>query len=213
LAAVGALREAELRAAAEILGVADLALLDYLDGDLDQAEPAEATRLIVCNLRRFRPQVVLTFGPDGAYGHPDHVAICQFTTAAVVAAADPDYSAAGDHPPHRVSKLYYMVDSQSDVEHFSFIFNGLVMPVDGVERSIHAWPDWAVTTVLDVRDQWRRVWQAVQCHQSQAADLQFLAQLDEAALMRLFGQRSFVRAYSLVNGGRAIERDLFAGLR
>ena len=47
---------------------------------------------IVAHLRRVRPDVVVTFGPDGAYGHPDHIAISQFTTAALVAAADPSFA-------------------------------------------------------------------------------------------------------------------------
>ena len=37
-------------------------------------------------IRRIRPQVVFTFPPDGAYGHPDHIAISQFTAAALVCA-------------------------------------------------------------------------------------------------------------------------------
>ena len=38
------------------------------------------------------PLVVVTFGPDGACGHPDHIAISQFTTAAIVAAGRPSVS-------------------------------------------------------------------------------------------------------------------------
>lgn len=78
---LGRIREGELRCAAENLGVREVSFLDYVDGDLDQADPAEATGRIVAQLRRVRPHVVITFGPDGAYGHPDHIAICQFTTA------------------------------------------------------------------------------------------------------------------------------------
>jgi LmbE family N-acetylglucosaminyl deacetylase len=213
LAAVGAIREAELRAAAATLGVHDLALLDYVDGDLDQADPDEAARLIVGHLRRFRPQVVATFGHDGAYGHPDHIAICQLTTAAVMASADPAFVAPGDYPPHRVSKLYYMVDSQGDIEPWDNIFGGLSLPVDGVARTIHAWPDWAITTRLDTSAYWRQVLAAAYCHQSQLADLTFLPELSENEVAILFGHRSFIRAASLVNGGRAVETDLFAGLR
>ena len=45
----------------------------YLDGDLDQADPAEIMGRLAAQLRRLRPQVVVTFGPDGSYGHPDHI--------------------------------------------------------------------------------------------------------------------------------------------
>src|SRR5919112_948112 len=100
---VGRVREAELRAAAAELGVREVTLLDYMDGELDRASPREVVGRIVDQIRRVRPQVVITFDPFGAYGHPDHVAICQLTTAAVLAAADPDFRA-GAAPPHRVVK-------------------------------------------------------------------------------------------------------------
>ncbi|HSJ08713.1 MAG TPA: PIG-L family deacetylase, partial [Longimicrobiales bacterium] len=59
---VGRVREQELRAAAAELGVADVALLDYMDGALDGAETTEAVGQIVEHVRRVRPHVVVTFG-------------------------------------------------------------------------------------------------------------------------------------------------------
>src|SRR5262245_42985735 len=79
---VGRMRKAELLAAARHLGLREVSFLDYMDGEVDQAKPAEIIAKIVAQLRRVRPHVVLTFGPEGAYGHPDHIAICQFATAA-----------------------------------------------------------------------------------------------------------------------------------
>src|SRR4030095_2188631 len=90
--ALANIREAELRAAASALGVREVSLLDYHDQHLDLANPREAISTIVEHLRRVQPDVVVTFGPDGAYGHPDHVAISQFTTAAIVAAAHSAFS-------------------------------------------------------------------------------------------------------------------------
>src|SRR6185369_14573015 len=87
-AIVGRAREAELRAAAAALGVREVAFLDYLDAQLDRADPNEAVEKIAAHIRRVRPHVVVTFDPFGAYGHPDHIAISQFTTAAIVRAAD-----------------------------------------------------------------------------------------------------------------------------
>ena len=46
--------------------------------------------------------------------------------------------------------------------------------VDGVERYATAWPDWSITTVIDTRDVWETVWQAVSCHESQIAGYQAL---------------------------------------
>jgi len=84
---IGRVREAELREAAKVLGVREVRFLDYYDGDLDQINVTEAVARIADHLRRVKPHVVITFGPEGAYGHPDHIAISQLATAAVVAAA------------------------------------------------------------------------------------------------------------------------------
>src|SRR5688572_4463571 len=81
LTQLGAMREKELLCAAEILGIRHVYFLDYLDGDLDQAPQQEAIHKIVAILREVRPHVVLSFGPDGIYGHPDHIAISQFASA------------------------------------------------------------------------------------------------------------------------------------
>src|SRR6266516_4324149 len=90
LEALGAVREAEVRAAAAVLGLHSVQFLNYIDGELDAAHPAEITAKIVGHLRRVRPDVVVTFGPYGGYGHPDHIAISQFTPAAIVEAANPN---------------------------------------------------------------------------------------------------------------------------
>jgi LmbE family N-acetylglucosaminyl deacetylase len=212
-AALGAIREAELRAAAQVLGIREVDFLDYIDGDLDQAEPAEAIAKIVRHLRRVRPHVVLTFGPAGAYGHPDHIAISQFTTAAIVAAADASYVGAEDLTPHTVSKLYYMALSRALGEAYLGVFGDLVMPVDGIDRHPVVDEDWAITTWLDTGDHQDTVWQAVFCHRSQVQAYSRLEQVPEQYQRAIWRQQSYYRAISLVNGGRAIERDLFAGLR
>jgi LmbE family N-acetylglucosaminyl deacetylase len=213
--AVGRIREAELRAACAVLGVKEVSLLDYWDKDLDQAPPREITGLLVGHLRRIRPQVVVTFDQAGAYGHPDHIAICQFATAAVVAAADPSYPAAGDsdEPAHRVSKLYYMGWPAASWDAYQAAFKKLVSVVDGVERQATPWPDWALTTVVDTADHWETVWTAVRCHETQMAAYGPLAHLSEEHHRGLWGTQEYYRVMSLVNGGRRKETDLFEGLR
>src|SRR5438045_3015431 len=99
---VGRVREGELRGAARELGVHELTLLDYRDGDLDRADPREAIAAIAAHLRRVRPHVVLTFDQFGAYGHPDHIALSQFATAATVTAADPQFADPAGLAPHAV---------------------------------------------------------------------------------------------------------------
>lgn len=213
LQALGQIREAELRAAADVLGLRDVHFLDYVDGELDQADPDEAIAKIVSHLRRVRPQVVVTFDPSGAYGHPDHIAICQFTTAAIVTAADSAYADPQGLPPHRVSKLYYYALPHDLAEIYQAAFGDLVMHIDGVERRAVTWPDWAITTRVDTTAYWQQIWQAVACHCTQLPGYEALSQLPDATQHQLWGTQSYYRAFSLVNGGREPENDLFVGIR
>lgn len=73
---------------------------------------------------------------------------------------------------------------------------------------------WAITTRIAAADQWRTVWQAALCHQTQTLDLApLLADLPEGTHRRLWGDQALYRVFSLVNHGRARATDLFAGLR
>jgi LmbE family N-acetylglucosaminyl deacetylase len=86
--ALPALREAELREAATILGIGHVTVLDYLDKHLAEAPSDKIRRELVTAIRRHRPHVVITFDPDGVNLHPDHVAISRFAFDAVTAAGD-----------------------------------------------------------------------------------------------------------------------------
>lgn len=214
-ATLAEIREAELRAAAAVLGVRQLALLDYRDQHLDRAAPGEVIAAIAGHIRRLRPDVVLTFGPDGAYGHPDHVAISQFTSAAIVAAAEPAPADAPDRsaPPHSVAKFYYLAWPASAWQAFEAAFRRLISTVDGQERQATPWPDWAITTVIDTRPFWSTAWQAVSCHVSQVTAYERLRDLGPDHHEALWGWQSYYRVFSTVNGGRDRESDLFEGLR
>lgn len=210
--ALGRIREGELRRAAGILGIRDVSFLDYCDQHLDRANPHEAIGRIVHHLRRVRPDVVVTFGPDGAYGHPDHIAISQFSTAAVMAAADASFATDAGLAPHAVSKLYYIAWPEATWRAYREAVRALTVTVDGTVRQATAWPDWAITTEIDATSVWETVWNAVACHESQAAAYERLKDLAPAHHEALWGRQSFYRVFSTVNGGRAKETDLFEGL-
>lgn len=84
-----AVRERELRAACDILGIDLVSVLGYEDRHLAEAPPDRIREQLVRAIRRERPAIVITFDPNGANGHPDHVAISRFALDAVTAAADP----------------------------------------------------------------------------------------------------------------------------
>ncbi|MBK8968253.1 MAG: PIG-L family deacetylase [Saprospiraceae bacterium] len=208
---VGAARTQELLAAAARLGVTRVDFLDYMDAELDQAPPGEIIPAIARHIRREKPQVVITFGPEGGYGHPDHIAISQFATAAIVRAADPAFETPGV-PHHSVLKLYYIAWTSSKWAVFQTVFKKLISTVDGIQRAAAPCPDWQVTTRLDTAAYWPIAWEAILCHKTQVAIYGNLEKLSPAQHRILWGQQEYYRVFSLVNGGRKPESDLFEGI-
>ena len=196
---VGRTREAELHAAARELGLSDVRLLGYPDGALDTVPAPEAVAAIAAHIRRVKPHVVVTFGPEGAYGHPDHIAISQLATAAVACAG--------------VAKLYYIAWSAKKWAAYEAALKKLVSRVDGVERQVVPWPDWAITTVVDTSRVAPVVWRAVSCHRTQMSIYKKLGDLSDEHLRSLWSTQEFYRVFSTVNGGRTRESDVFEGLR
>jgi LmbE family N-acetylglucosaminyl deacetylase len=109
-------RYAEQRAAADVLGVGDVVFLGFPDGGLAVAERGALHRAIVREIRRFRPELVITHFPRRALdipieaSHPDHVAAGEATLHAIFPAATnarsyPELLAEG-LTPHRVKEVW-----------------------------------------------------------------------------------------------------------
>jgi LmbE family N-acetylglucosaminyl deacetylase len=210
---LGKLREAELRAAVKYLGASELVFLDYIDGKVGEIDPEEATARIAREIRRIRPQVVVTFGPDGAYGHPDHIAISQFTTAAVIRAADPCAIVPGYPEPHDVAKLYYRIWTEEELQAYVEVFGETTIDVDSIRRSFFAWPEWAVSAKVSTVGFWANISSAVRQHRSQIGDVAVIDRLSKAGQERLWSAQHFYRAFSTVGPAGVTESDLFGGLR
>jgi LmbE family N-acetylglucosaminyl deacetylase len=105
---LGKLRRAEMDAAAALLGVTQHEVLDYPDGALAQQSFEEMVRVVVERIRRWRPQVVLTFGSDGGVNlHKDHAMVSMVATAAFHWAARAEmFPETG--PAHSAQKLYWV---------------------------------------------------------------------------------------------------------
>ena len=86
LARLAEIREGELMESLRILGVTEHHWLDYPDGGCHGVDVAEAVSRVGAVLDEIGPDTVLTFGPDGQTGHPDHIAVCDWTTRAVAGA-------------------------------------------------------------------------------------------------------------------------------
>jgi LmbE family N-acetylglucosaminyl deacetylase len=109
-AELGARRRLELAAAARILGIASLSTPGHADGALREVDQDRLIGEVVFFIRRYRPDVVLTFGPEGApTQHRDHRAISRAATAAFfLAALSTEYAdQLREVSSHAPARLYY----------------------------------------------------------------------------------------------------------
>jgi LmbE family N-acetylglucosaminyl deacetylase len=144
--AFGELRQQELEAACQTLGIRRPILGGCRDGAVATECRALAERGIAGVLQTLRPELVITFGPDGVSGHPDHVAVSEITTAAFHHAFP---AVAADAPE---SRLYYVLRSGATPN--------CCRPA--VARSIPP-----LTTVIDAAAVGAKKLEAVRCHRSQ----------------------------------------------
>jgi len=162
-----AMREQELRCACAALGVKVPHILDYRDGHLDEVNPEELIAEILDVVQAVQPQVMLTFGPDGLSGHPDHVAIGQCAAEAF-------------HRAGEVAALYTVAVPQSVAERLGM---GRVHPV----------PDEEIALVVNVTPAWEQKMAAIRCHATQlGASPMMQAPVEQQR--RFFGTEHFVRA-------------------
>lgn len=169
---LGAMRSAELRCACAALGLPEPLILDYQDGTLDQVSDELATEQITAAIRQYRPQVLLTWPPDGLSGHPDHIAANRWSGLAFQQAVS-----AGDGAP---IVLYQLVVPQSVANAMgSFHFQ----PV----------PDDEVSLTVDVMPVWEQKLAAIRCHRTQLGSSPILsAPIDRQKLF--LGKEHFRRA-------------------
>ncbi|MFQ6014039.1 MAG: PIG-L deacetylase family protein [Anaerolineae bacterium] len=210
-------REQELRCACQIMGVTNLEVLGYLDGQLASCDPHEVEGKIVRVIRRYRPQVMITFGPDGIYGHPDHVAVHHFAKAAFyssgVASAFPEHLAEGLRP-HAVSKLYYRALPKSNLAILEKSRGSLQIELNGQILRFQGMDEEQITTVIDISAYLETKKAAIQCHRTQLPPEGRFARLSEQEQRQWLSQEHFILAESRLPLGRGgKETDLFAGLR
>jgi len=220
-------REAELRCAAEKLGLKDVIFLDYrnsgMPGSPDNthpqalaAQPLQAVAERVAHfIRLLKPQVVLTFDPIGGYGHPDHIAIQRATELAFKLAGDPTVLP-DDLPPFAPQKLYFHTMSRTFLRWMvrlmplmgkdprKFGKNGDIdlAWIAGVDFPTHAKIEY--TAVAQIRDE------ASACHASQGGGSMSTGWY--AKIRRWFAAYETFMRVAPPPQNKRIERDLFEGV-
>jgi LmbE family N-acetylglucosaminyl deacetylase len=160
-------REHELRCACAALGIEAPHLLSYPDGGLTVADPERISADILAFAQQVHPQVLLSFGPDGLSGHPDHIVVGQW-------AADIFRSI------ERLAALYTVAVPQS------------LATCLGMEQ-VHPVPDETVALGVDVSLVWEMKLAAIYCHATQWSSSPMLSAPVERQRL-FFGQEHFVRA-------------------
>ncbi|HZS90648.1 MAG TPA: PIG-L family deacetylase [Chloroflexota bacterium] len=219
---LGRVREQELREAARIIPIDDLTFLDYHDGHLADADPGEATGRIVRQIRRLRPQVIVTFDTNGGYGHRDHIAIHHLTLAAFRQAGDarayPEQRDEGLRP-YQPRKLYYVAFPRSLMRRMMERVLA-AQPTRQLFGSVATIPpeemgteDERITTAIPLDDGLYAVRDAaLQAHRTQMNPNGPFANVPPDVMRQIWGTAYFVRAIPAPGPGDALEDDLFAGL-
>jgi LmbE family N-acetylglucosaminyl deacetylase len=208
-------REQELRCACATLGIHPPHFLDYVDGQLAVVHQGQAVGKVVRLIRQLRPQVLVTFDPQGGYGHYDHIAVHRWATIAYDLAAKgdcfPEQTAEGCIP-HQVSKLYYHVNTEEQVRGIFGDGPAAVM-MDGVPFAFTGVPQEDVTTMIDIRAYAEIKMRSIACHVSQVGDASGEEPMAELQGQAWANYEAYVLARSTLPKPEGIERDLFAGLR
>jgi LmbE family N-acetylglucosaminyl deacetylase len=196
---LGDVRAEELLCAAKILGIGEVEFLGFMDGQLANTPRDLIVGKAVEQIRRFRPHVIIGFGPGGVSRHRDHVVMSEVAIEAFDAAADPSRFAgiAGEGAkPWKPHKLYQFEIAQEILEAWN-------APLAGVPRG-------KLSAFIDVSAFVGRKVEAFSCHRTQAKD--------SARILSREGYKEFARIETYVLAKTRLARpagpesDLFDGI-
>lgn len=176
-ATLGAVREGELRRAMAAVGTDPVRLLSYRDSGmagrptnedprcLVQADRESLLADIVFQIRDLRPHAVITFGPDGVYGHPDHVRIGEVTTEAVTVAASDTWPFLGEQ--WQASRLFHVAVDREDLRQMKQRGAGYFATLSDEVIDTMGVPSSQITHIFDVRPYAQTKLKAIVAHATQ----------------------------------------------
>ena len=228
---LGQIRRVELSCAVQALGLGSNDVWAYRDSGMQgwesnrhpqafiNASAAEVVERLVLELRRFRPQVALTFGPDGLYGHPDHIAISQHATEAFHLAADPDafpHQLTGGLEPYRPQRLFYSVRPRGFRGEWAAALReqGIDWPRPTPEQERQGVPEDEIHLELDVSGDgvMETKMACILCHRTQVAPDWPYHRVPRQVAARILGREFYVRAHPPVPPGQRVGGDFFEGI-
>ncbi|HEY1419133.1 MAG TPA: PIG-L family deacetylase [Candidatus Dormibacteraeota bacterium] len=182
---LAAIRATELEAAAGALAINGVELWDYPDGGVSSSDQQQITQRIWEEISKRRPRAVVGWGPDGGYGHPDHVAIGACTDAAVAAMTE------GERPA-----LYHVAFDSQVIEFYTAALRlggqNDVLPLVAAEK---------VDVVIELgSDEVMMKLRAIDCHDSQLEDWRIAIRDEPALMQRGYGHEPYITVLSRAAG-------------
>ncbi|HYL07842.1 MAG TPA: PIG-L deacetylase family protein [Candidatus Udaeobacter sp.] len=179
------IRAKELEEAASALALGGVELWDYPDGGVQGENQQEITQRIWEQITRLRPRAVVGWGPDGGYGHPDHIAIGACTDAAIESMSE------GDRPA-----LYHIaVDGQLQE------FYSEVVRLGGQDGAIPVQLQEKVDVVIELdTDEVMMKLRAIDCHRSQLQDWRIAIRDHPRLMQKGYGHEPYVAISSRATG-------------
>ncbi len=206
---VGAARALELAEAGRRMGLASVTCLKYPDGGLAGVNEDWVVSDIVRWLRKVRPDVVITWGPDGGYGHPDHIAAGKRALRAIdlagIARHQPEL---GDHV--HVKRVYRFVAGAELVDKLLELEPGFAEYVRTLSVELDRWSRERLGAAIDISAVLDAKIDAMDAHRTQTPDLRMWTRVRSKA-PELFREELYIREFPDPHGG--LETDLFAYAR
>ena len=226
---LGSVRRVELARAVRILGLHDHIVLHYRDSGMEGTPPNDHPQAyinapaevvierLVEEIRRFRPQVVLTFDPDGLYGHPDHIAIHKHATEAFHRAARADaypQQLVNGVTPHAAQRLFYSARPRGFRLEWAQTLraHGIDFPLPDPNRANDGAPPETINLEMDVSANLEVKMGCILSHRTQVAPDWPYDRIPREAANRILGREYYIRAWPPVAEGETVPPDFFEGI-
>jgi LmbE family N-acetylglucosaminyl deacetylase len=201
---LGLVREGEDRAAWGELGVKPaMHFLRHPDGGLQGVPRDELVGRIAELLATARPEVVVTFGPDGVTGHEDHIAVGEAATAGF-------HRARERSPEEGLARLLYVAIPQSRLDRLNALVRERgIEPLDPTQPFVpRGVPDETIAVMVDCSTVYQRKLEAVRQHRTQGE----LEDVPYELWPEVLAREAFVLAWPKRVPGGPVLSDVFEGL-
>lgn len=176
---LGDIRAAELQKALKILGVLEHHWLDYLDGHCRDIETTAAVGKISQIISGVQPDTILTFGPDGLTGHPDHAAVSMWTDRAVEKLSQPP-------------DIFHVVTDEECYGHYLKPVDEKINIFFNIDEPVLRGPEQSDIYLKLSDELMRKKYMALKAMESQTESL--FQNFDVDAIANAFGIEAFVKA-------------------